>query len=150
MCVLILLHVSSYYYICVLILFYKKGGCLGLIATVKSSHLFLGCRASRFSQVFILLYTPIYVSSDCYIWVLILLMCPHTNKHVSSYYYICVLILLYTCPHNTVCVLILLYVCPHTTIGGLILLCVYSYYYMCVFIVLYMCPHTAISVSSYC
>jgi hypothetical protein len=28
-------------------------------------------------------------------------------------YYICVLILLYMCPHTTICVLILLYMCPH-------------------------------------
>jgi hypothetical protein len=73
-------------------------------------------------------------------------MCPHTTIYVSSYYYICVLILLYMCPH----------MCPHTTIY------VSSYYYMCprttkqagpvdlptnenyicVLILLYMCPRT--------
>ncbi len=38
-----------------------------------------------------------YVSSYYYICVLILLdMCPHTTRYVSSYYYICVLILLFT------------------------------------------------------
>jgi hypothetical protein len=42
------------------------------------------------------LYASIYVSSSCYICVLILLyMCPHTAIYVSSYCYICVLILLY-------------------------------------------------------
>ena len=70
----------------------------------------------------------IYVSSYYYICALILLcMCPHTTTYVSSYYYICVLILL-LCPHTTICVLILLYMFPHTTI--------------CVLILLYMCPHT--------
>ncbi len=59
---------------------------------------------------------------------------------MSSYYYICVLILLYMCPHTTVyvCVLILLYMCPHTAIY------VSSYSYICVLILLYMCPHTNI------
>jgi hypothetical protein len=77
--------------------------------------------------------------------------------YVSSYYYICVLIPLYLCPHtpkyvadmrlqavaqfdNTIyvssyyyiCVLILLYMCHHITI-----------------ILLYMCPHTSICLSSY-
>jgi hypothetical protein len=60
---------------------------------------------------------------------------------VSSYCYICVLILLCMCSHTTICVLILL--------------CVSSYCYLCVLILLYvssycyMCPHTAIYVSSY-
>jgi len=51
-------------------------------------------------------------------------MRPHSTLYVSSYYYICVLILLYMRPHTTIyvssfyyiCVLILLYMCPHTTI----------------------------------
>jgi len=43
-----------------------------------------------------------------------------------------------------ICVLILLYKCPHTAIE------VSSYCYICVLILLYMCPHTAIYVSSYC
>ena len=70
--------------------------------------------------------------------------------YVSSYCYICVLILL--------CVVILLHMCPHTTakirrremdkalillfrVCVLILLYVYSYYYMC--------PHTTMYLSSY-
>jgi hypothetical protein len=122
-----------------------------------------------------------YICVRILLCVLILLyMCPHTTKYVSShiytilyeylallylilyeylallylmssYYYICVrillcvLILLYMCPHTTMCphtyyyticilgtplsyVLILLYMCPHTSI--------------CVLILLYMCPHT--------
>ncbi len=71
-------------------------------------------------------------------------MCPHTTTYVSSYYYVCVLVLLY------ICVLVLLvsshyYMCPHTTIY------VSSFYYICVLILLYMsscysmCPHTTVS-----
>jgi len=52
--------------------------------------------------------------------------------HVSSYCYVCVLILPDLCPHATMC--------PHTTIR------VSAYYYICVLILLYMCPHTTISV----
>jgi hypothetical protein len=55
-------------------------------------------------------------------------MCPHTTTHVSSYYYICVLIQLHMCPHTTIYVS--------------------SYYYTCVLILLYMCPHTTIHASS--
>jgi hypothetical protein len=97
-----------------------------------------------------------HVSSYCYMCVLILHMCPHpticvlillyrcphTTIHVSSYCYVCVRILLYMCPHTAMCVRILLYMCPHTAI------CVSAYYYTCVLILLYMCPHTAIYVSS--
>ncbi len=61
--------------------------------------------------------------------------------YVSSYCYICVLILLYMCPHTAMCVLILLYVSSYCYI-------VSSYYYVCVLILLYICPHTAIYVSS--
>ncbi len=72
--------------------------------------------------------------------VLILLyMCPHTAIYVSSYYYICFLIPALSLPQRRlwqVCVLILLYMCP-------------QYYYICVLILLYMCPHTTIYVSSY-
>ncbi len=96
-----------------------------------------------------------------------LCMCPHTTIYVSTYYYICVLILRYVFSYY--------YMCPHarrvrgesrrsyyythTTIY------VSSYYYICVLILggsgvshddrttililLYMCPHTTIYVSSY-
>ncbi len=105
-----------------------------------------------------------------YICVLVLL-CVHARLHLSSYCYmcpdttICVLILLYMCPHTiswaaeretgelyasttcymcrrtTTCVLIPLYMCPHFTVCVRILLYMSSYYYMC--------PHTTIYVSSY-
>ena len=88
-------------------------------------------------------------------------MCRHTATYVSSYCYICVLILLYMCPHTAtyvlkgvdrqaccarklcVRILLLLYMCLHTAVY------VSSYSYTCVLILLYMCPHTAIHVSSY-
>jgi hypothetical protein len=85
------------------------------------------------------------VSSYYCICVLIILyMRPHTTIYVSSYYCICVLILLYMCPHTTMCVsfvLMLLCMCPYTTICVLILLC------MCPHTT--MCPHTLMYVSSY-
>ena len=40
-----------------------------------------------------------------------------TQLYVSSYYDICVRILLYMCPHITMCVLLLIYMCPHTSSG---------------------------------
>ena len=55
--------------------------------------------------------------------------------YVSSYYYICVLILLYVSSYY--------YMCPHTTIYS-----VSSYFYVCVLILPYMRPHTTICVSS--
>jgi hypothetical protein len=68
-------------------------------------------------------------------------MCPHTI-YVSSYC-TCVLILLYMCPHTTKCMSSYYYMCPHTA------MCVSSYYYTCVLILLYTCPHTTIYMSSY-
>jgi hypothetical protein len=74
--------------------------------------------------------TPAY-RGFCYICVLILLyMCPHTLLCVSSYYYyICVLIL---------------YICSHTGDASSpdhSATNVSSYYYICV-LILYVCPHT--------
>jgi hypothetical protein len=51
------------------------------------------------------LLTAVYVSSYCYVCVLLLLyMCPHAAIYVSSYCYtaISVLILLYMCPHTAI------------------------------------------------
>ena len=73
------------------------------------------------------------------------LICVLILLHVSSYCYVCVLILLYMCPHTAVgaaqvvrqvyiCVLILLHMCPRTAIY------VSSYCYVCVLILLHMCP----------
>jgi hypothetical protein len=57
-------------------------------------------------------HTPTYVSSYCYICVLILLyICPHTAMYVSSYCYMCVLILLYVSSYSYICVLTYADVC---------------------------------------
>jgi hypothetical protein len=84
-------------------------------------------------------------SSYCYICVLILLyMCPHTTMCVSAYYYICVLMLL--------CICALPQSARSTRLSRtrLSLLYVSSYGYICVLILEWMCPHTTIYVSSYC
>jgi hypothetical protein len=85
-------------------------------------------------------------------------MCPHSTRHVSSFCYICVLIILCMCPHTAICVLtatcvlILLHMCPHPAayVSSYCYLCVSSYCYICVLILLHMslillhmCPHTA-------
>ncbi len=60
-------------------------------------------------------------------------MCPHTAVYVSSYCYVCVLMLLYMCLHTAIYVSLYCYiVCPS----------------VCVLILLYMCPHTR--TSTYC
>jgi hypothetical protein len=56
-------------------------------------------------------------------------MCPHTTIYVSSYYFICVLILLYMCSHTSMCVLCI----PHCT------LCYEQYEHMT-------CPHNSMSI----
>ena len=56
---------------------------------------------------------------------------------------ICVLVLLYVSSYCYVCVLILLYECPRTAMY------VPSYCYACVLILPYMCPRTAMYVSSF-
>jgi hypothetical protein len=43
------------------------------------------------------------------------LVLPHTAIHVPSSCYICVLILLYMCPHTAIYVL---YMCPHAIDAG--------------------------------
>jgi hypothetical protein len=97
-------------------------------------------------------------NTTSYICILILLyMCPHTPICVLIPYcftcvfilYICVLILLYVSSYCYICVLIFLYVCSYCYICVLILLYVSSYCYICARILLYMCPHTALYVSPY-
>jgi hypothetical protein len=75
-----------------------------------------------------------HAQAYCYICVLMLLyMCPHGmwTRHAQAYCYICVLMLLY----------ILLYMCPHATIYTAIY--VSSCYYICVLMLLYMRPHAS-------
>ena len=61
--------------------------------------------------------------------------CTHTTIYVSSYYHMCVLILLYTCPHTTI-YHTTIYISSYYPICVLILLYVSSYYCMCVLILL--------------
>ncbi len=90
--------------------------------------------------------TAFYVSSYYCLCVLILLsMCPHTSVYVSSYYYVysyyclCVLILLSMCTTLSS----LHYMCPHTTVCVLILLYMCPHTTTCVrILLLYMCPHS--------
>ncbi len=105
----------------------------------------------------------------CYICVLLIRCLLVLGIYVSSYYCICVLILLHMCPHTTVCVsdtillircllalgICMCYMCPHTIPPRSWDIYVFSYYgisvlyyYICVCILLYMCPHTTIYVSS--
>ena len=138
------MYVSSYPYMCVLILLYM---CAQLAEERRRRAVLKS--ATNYIRLRILLYlcphTTMCVSSYILPYVR-----PHTITSVPSYYYMCVLILLYMCPRTAICVLILLYVssyyclCPHTnfvvfnttqkfhSIKELLLL----YYYMC--------PHTTI------
>jgi hypothetical protein len=65
---------------------------------------------------------------------ILLQMRSHAVIYVSSYFYICVRILLDMCPHTV------RYFCMYVS----------SYCSICFLILLYMCPHTALYVSSYC
>jgi hypothetical protein len=138
-------YVSSYYYICVLILHVSLYYC---IVVLVLPHM---CP-----------HTTTYVSS-CYYYIcphtayilILLRMCLHTTI-------LCVVILLCMCPHTTICVLILS-ICSRTIIihASHTTVHVSSYYYTCVLILLHvssynnmcshttMCPYTIIYVSSY-
>jgi hypothetical protein len=99
-------------------------------------------------------HTATYVSSCCYMCVLMLLhVCPHAATCVSSCCYMCLLILLCICVLMLLqcflilpdmCCLILLHMCPHAATY------VSSCCYICVLMLLHMCPHAATYVSSYC
>jgi hypothetical protein len=67
-------------------------------------------------------------------------MCPHTTMYVSSYYYVCVLILICMCSHTNVMHTVYLCVSSYYFIRLLKLLHVSSYYYTC--------PHSTIYVDS--
>jgi hypothetical protein len=80
-------------------------------------------------------------------------VCRHSSAHVLAmavqrlypkaqvriYYYICVLILLYMCPHTAIYVSSYRYICPHAALN------VSSFCYMCSFCY-YTCPHTTTDV----
>jgi hypothetical protein len=99
-------------------------------------------------------YIHAYMCGSAYGYICLLILlhtCPHTATYVSSYGYIRVLILIHTCPHTAtyvsscgyIRVLILLHTCPHTPTY------VSSYGYIRVLILLHTCPHTSTYVSSY-
>ncbi len=93
------MYVSSYYYICVLILLYvcPHVAYMSMLSTLRPF------RRSCSMCVCMCPHSNTYVSSYYYISVLhnymcVVIqqyMCPHTTIHASSYYYTCVLILLY-------------------------------------------------------
>jgi hypothetical protein len=92
-------------------------------------------------------HAAINVSSSCY-------MRPHTAINVS-YCHICVLLLLYMCPHAAYMCPHAAYMCHHTAICVLILLYVSSYSFMCPRTplrvrMLHICVLILLHVSSYC
>jgi hypothetical protein len=103
----------------------------------------LSCRRPSSSTTLMYVCSTIYVSSYYYICVLILLyMCPHTTIYVSSYSLLCTEFLGFIVQQTfklnffNVRILVLLYMCPHTAIH-VSLTC-----YVRVLILLYICPHT--------
>ena len=115
------MYVSSYYYTtCVLILLYM-------------------CPCNTRCVLILLHNMCKHLTSDCDMCVLVMLyVCPHTTTYVSSYYYICVLVLLRVSSYS------------YTTSASTLRLHVSSYYYICVLALLYVsslvllhvCPHT--------
>jgi hypothetical protein len=120
-CVLILLYGSLYHYICFLILlymcphttiyvsaFYYVCVCVLMLLYYMSLSLSLSLSHTHTHTKAPLVIThqhPIY----SVLMLLYVVVCrarpykfPHTTIHVSSYYYICVLILLCMCPHTTI------------------------------------------------
>ncbi len=61
----------------------------------------------------------------------------------SRYCFICVLILLYVCPHTTMCPLVVSSATSIIWTRWCSFVSASRYYYICVLILLYMCPHTA-------
>ncbi len=127
-CVLIpAIYVSSYYYICVIIL-YVSSYLLCIQGFEEGlSTMRVGMRRSIIiPPVRVLLYVSSYYSDYC--------MCPHTTQ--TS---ICVLILLR-----------LLYMCPHTTQTTIHVSSYYSDYYICAPVLLYARGCEALHHSSSC
>jgi hypothetical protein len=175
MCVLLLLHVSSYYYICVLMLYvrvlkllkllYTAAGALWARDSCVKACVCGGGGGSRFGggvawgswpnrapkKI-----TKKYMDGDrrnrcphTAMCLLTTVVCPHATIYASSYYCMCVLILLYMFLHTTVYVSsYFCYVSSYYCICVLILLYVSSYYCICILLLLYMnpthlymCPH---------
>ncbi len=126
MCPHTAIYVSSYCYICVLILYiYVSSYCYVSVSTAASLVVNeFGSKATK------------YVSSYCCTCVLILLyMCLHTAIHVSSYCYICVSSYCYVSVSTAASLVV-------NEFGSKATKYVSSYCYTRVLILLYMCPHT--------
>ena len=141
-CVLILL---LYHYICVL-MWCSKYSARNICMLSKLRPFRRSC--SRCDIRHTIIYMCPHTTNTYYKFVLILLymlsklrafrrccyscICVLILLYVSSYYYICVLILLHLCPHTSTHVSSYFYICvrPHTTI------CASSYYCTCVLILL--------------
>ena len=117
MCPHTVMDVSSYYFICVLILVYIHTGAINVrtsrICSTLTSLISSVSSTKRMSR-----YATLYLSSYCYISVIILpYICPHTTLYLSSYYYICVIILLCVSSSYYMCVLMPLYLCsPYVSV----------------------------------
>jgi hypothetical protein len=151
MCPRTTMYASSYYYICVLRLLYMcpdNAICVLILLLYTCPHTTTCCpntgtlsspappRAShQRSYPLPLLY---HHSHIC----LLLYVCTHTTIYVSSYSYICVLILLYMCPHS-ICIYVSSYSTTYVSSFDICVLVLHvsSYYYMC--------PHTTTYVPSY-
>jgi hypothetical protein len=136
MCPHTAMYVSSYCYVCALILLYMQ-----FERAMSAAHAFY----RKMLFYFFCFYNAVRASRVCGLrlppgqavrgprYTRILLIC------VFLFCCICVLVLLYVSSYWCVCVLILLYIC-HTAIH------LSSSCYICVLILLYMCPHTAVCV----
>jgi len=154
------MYVSSYCYICVLILLYMCPRTdisfwyfsffLISFLSVVSFSFSLRCVNMLVDLPALFLSIPMFDRMGRYhqhMCVLILLyICPHTAICLSSYCYMSVLILLCVCSRTAIYVSSYCYVCTHTPIY----MFVSSYCYVSVLILLYVCPHTVMFVSSYC
>ena len=121
--------VSSYYFMCVLILL-----CVYADTGRASTPTYSSCLTARRSTTIYYIKTKFKKKTPpTYSCCLTARRC--TTIYVSSYCYKCVRILLYVSSYYYICVLILLCV--------FIPICVSSCYHTCVLIPLYKCPHTA-------
>ena len=126
MCVFVLSYTCIIYIIYIYIHTYSAAehGSAGMVRLLIAGILLYLCPCTTMCPR-----TTIYVSSYCYIGVLILIyMCPFTTIYVSSYYYMCPHTIMYVSSYYCKSVLILLYMCPRATI---------------------MCPHTTVYLSAY-
>ena len=176
-CVLILLYVSSCYYVSPYYLLYVSSGRRCHIPGIRHRGPAAGYAGRQAIHHYMCPHTTIYVSSYYlyylsvrrfttvhYMCVLVLLdvlillcMCPRTTIYVSPYYCMCVLVLLCVIPGTSMyissyylmCVLMPLYVPSCYCICLHTIIFASLYYYRCVLVLLYMCPHATLFLSSY-